>query len=183
MNTISLWELFWTFLKVNTITFGGGYTIVPVLRDIFVEEKKVISENEMDDLIALAQGGPGAMAISTSILTGYKLKGPIGAFVCLLASVVPCLVILSCVSIFYSTFRKNFFVNSSLDGISGCISAVLLITVFNMAKRSYNNYKIFTVIVFLTIFVLGFFIHVKTAYLIPLCAISGIIVFSIRSMK
>jgi len=67
---ITLSEIFFTFLKINTFTFGGGYTIVPVIRDEFMMKKKLIDEDEMLGIVALAQSGPGAMAISTSLLTG-----------------------------------------------------------------------------------------------------------------
>ena len=70
MKKISLIKLFLTFFKINALTFGGGYTIVPIVKDVFVEELEAISEDDMLDIVALAQGGPGAMAISTSILTG-----------------------------------------------------------------------------------------------------------------
>lgn len=65
-KTISLKKLFFTFLKINTFTFGGGYTIVPIIRDEFVEHQPLISEDDMLDIVALAQSGPGAMAISAS---------------------------------------------------------------------------------------------------------------------
>ena len=74
-QTISLRELFTTFFRINAVTFGGGYTIVPVIRDEFMKKKGLIDEDEMLDIVALAQSGPGAMAISTSLLTGYKLRG------------------------------------------------------------------------------------------------------------
>lgn len=76
---ISLFNLFLTFFRINAITFGGGYTIVAVLRDEFVLRKKLIKEDDMLDLTALAQSGPGAMAINTSVLAGYKLRGMPGA--------------------------------------------------------------------------------------------------------
>ena len=97
---ISLLELFLTFFRINAITFGGGYTIVVVLRDEFMSKKKIISEDEMLDLVAIAQSGPGAMAINTSVLTGYKLRGPLGALVCMLASVAPCIIIITIISHF-----------------------------------------------------------------------------------
>jgi len=64
---IKLREIFITFLKINAFTFGGGYTIVPVIRDEFMKKRKLIDEDEMLGLVALAQSGPGAMAISTSL--------------------------------------------------------------------------------------------------------------------
>lgn len=171
---ISLLKLFTTFFKINAITFGGGYTIVPVIKDIFVEDLKLIDEDDMLDIVALAQGGPGAMAISTSILTGYKLRGPIGAIVCLIASTLPCLIILSLVANFYQAFKTNFFINSALKGISGIIAAVLFITVYNMAHSSYKKYPKYTLIMLITVFILGYFTNIHTGLIIILCAISGI---------
>lgn len=179
MKKISLTKLFFTFFKINALTFGGGYTIVPIVKDVFVEELEAITEDDMLDIVALAQGGPGAMAISTSILTGYKLKGPIGAVVALLASTLPCLIILSLVAKFYTEFRENFFISSALMGISGIISAVLFITVLRMAKTAYKKHPVFSSIVMVVIFLLGMIAKVDTVYLIIASALSGIIVFGI----
>lgn len=177
MSEISYGKLFWTFFKVNAVTFGGGYTIVPVLKDIFVEDFKIIKEEEMMDLVALAQGGPGAMAISTSILTGYKLKGPLGAILCLIASTLPCLIILSIISQFYREFKQNFYIHSALDGISGIISAVLFITVFRMGLNSYQKYPLFSLCLMALIFTAGYFTTINTALLILFCAFAGLSVF------
>lgn len=179
MKKISLAKLFFTFFKINALTFGGGYTIVPIVKDVFVEELEAITEDDMLDIVALAQGGPGAMAISTSILTGYKLKGPIGAVVALVASTLPCLIILSLVAKFYTEFRENFFISSALMGISGIISAVLFITVLRMAKAAYKKHPVFSSIVMAIIFFVGMFAKVDTVYLIIASALSGIIVFGI----
>ncbi len=179
MKKISLAKLFFTFFKINALTFGGGYTIVPIVKDVFVEELEAITEDDMLDIVALAQGGPGAMAISTSILTGYKVFGPIGAVVALVASTLPCLIILSLVAKFYTEFRENFFISSALMGISGIISAVLFITVLRMAKAAYKKHPVFSSIVMAIIFFVGMFAKVDTVYLILGSALSGIIVFGI----
>ncbi|MBU5668307.1 chromate transporter [Peptoniphilus sp. MSJ-1] len=177
MKDISLFKLFMTFFKINAITFGGGYTIVPVIKDIFVSDLNLIDEDEMLDIVAISQGGPGAMAISCSVLTGYKLKGPVGAVTCLVASSLPCLIILSVISNFYQEFKSNFYINAALEGISGIISAVLFITVFNMAKSSYAKNPRFTVIMMIASFILGFFTNINTGLIILFCAIAGISYF------
>lgn len=176
-KNISLLKLFAIFFKINAITFGGGYTIVPVIKDIFVNDLKLIKKDEMLNIVALAQSGPGAMTISTSLLTGYKLRGATGAIVALVASSLPCLLILSIISIFYQEFKSNLYIKAALQGISGVICAVLFITVFNMAKSSYKNYPVFTVIVVLLIFILGYIVGVTTAPLILLSALLGFNVF------
>lgn len=183
MKKISLTKLFFTFFKINALTFGGGYTIVPIVKDVFVEELEAISEDDMLDIVALAQGGPGAMAISTSILTGYKVCGPAGAVVALVASTLPCLIILSLVAKFYTEFRENFFISSALMGISGIISAVLFITVLRMGKTAYKKHPLFSSVVMAIIFLLGMFANMDTVYLIIFSALSGIIVFGIGGRK
>lgn len=173
-NTVSLRRLFFTFLKINTFTFGGGYTIVPIIRDEFVEHQPLISEDDMMDIVALAQSGPGAMAISASLLTGYKLRGPAGAAVCLLASVLPCLVIILSINMAYRQFRSNFFVNAALVGISGVISAVLFLTTYRMGKRAIKEDHGFSVLMILVATALGMFTDINTALIILLLGFSGI---------
>lgn len=177
---ISLWELFLTFLKINTFTFGGGYTIVPIIKDEFVDGKGLISESEMLDIVALAQSGPGAMAISTSLLTGYRVRGPIGALVCMGASVLPCLVIITLISGFYQSFRSNFYVNAALAGISGIISAVLFVTVFNMGRSAIRLNPNFSIIMMTLAFVLGYFTNINTGLIILFLGLIGILVSHIE---
>lgn len=176
---ISYFELFLTFFKINTFTFGGGYTIVPVIIDEFIRKKKLIDEDEMLDLVAIAQSGPGAMAIGTTILLGYRLKGPLGAVVATLASVSPCIIIISIISVFYNAFKTNFYVQSALLGISGVISAVLFITTYNMGKEALKNHPIFSGIMMFLSFSVGMFTDINTALIIVSLGIIGLVTFSI----
>ena len=179
MKKISIAKLFLTFFKINAITFGGGYTIVPVIKDIFVSDLELIDEDEMMDIVAISQGGPGAMAISCSVLTGYYLRGPLGAITCLVASSLPCLIILSIISNFYQEFKSNFFINAALEGISGVISAVLFITVARMGISSYKNNPRFSAVMIILVFLVAFFTSINTGLIILFCAISGISYFSV----
>ena len=178
---ISLLELFWTFFKINAITFGGGYTIVAVLRDEFVLNQRRINEDEMLDLTALAQSGPGAMAINTSILTGYKLRGPIGSLVCIVASVLPSLIAITIVSYFYHEFRDNFFVNGALRGMGGMIAGVLVITTYNMGKNVLRSTPIFSASIMMIAFVLSYFFGVNAGIVILIFGALGLILFNIVS--
>ena len=156
-QTLSLIELFITFLKINAFTFGGGYTIVPVIRDEFVKKKQMISEEEMLDLVALAQSGPGPMAINASLLTGYRVKGPVGALVSLLASVLPCLLVITLFYYVYDAISENLLVRSAFQVMGGAISAVLVITTYNMAKSALKNYRIFGIVLMLGAFCGSYF--------------------------
>ncbi len=180
-NQTSLLNLFLTFLRINAITFGGGYTIVAILRDEFSIKKNLIDTDDMLNITALAQSSPGPFAINTSILVGYKLKGIIGSLVCLLASVIPSLVIITVVSMFYQAFRDNFYVNAALRGMSGVISAVLIITSINMAKSAMKKHKIFSLVIMIIAFLASFVFKVSTVYIILFFGILSFITFSLIS--
>ena len=73
-----LWKLFLSTLYLSAFTFGGGYVIVTLMKDKFVDKYHWIEENEMLDLIAIAQSAPGAIAVNGAIVVGYKLAGLAG---------------------------------------------------------------------------------------------------------
>ena len=85
----------------------------------FVDEYKWIEEDEMLDLIAIAQSSPGAIAVNGAIVVGYKLAGMIGALVAIVATIIPPFVIISLISVFYNAFRTNFVVAQLLEGYAG----------------------------------------------------------------
>ena len=172
-QSISLFTIFMTFLKINTFTFGGGYTIVPVIRDEFIEKKKLIAEEEMLNIVALAQSGPGPMAISTSLLTGYRLRGPIGAIVALTASVLPCLVIITILYYIYEQVQANPWVQSAFSVMSGAISAVLAWTTINMAKTALKKHKYFGLAMMVAAFLASFYFRINTALIILCCGLFG----------
>ncbi len=178
-DPISLLDLFLTFFRINAITFGGGYTIVVVLRDEFVVRKKLISDEEMLNLTALAQSGPGAMAINTSVLTGYRLRGLPGAIICMLSSVLPCLIVITIISYFYQEFKENFFINSALKGMGGVIAGVLVITTINMGIKAMEKTPIFSGLIMAVSFVLSFFLDINSALIIFIFGIFGIVLFSL----
>ncbi|MDO5027678.1 MAG: chromate transporter [Bacillota bacterium] len=179
-HPISLLELFITFFKINSITFGGGYTIVPIIIDELANKKNIITEEEMLDLQAIAQSGPGAMAINTSILTGFRLRGPIGALVCLAASVLPCIIIITIISYFYQEFKENYFINAALKGMAGIIAGVLVITTIRMAKNATKERASFSFLIMIIAFLASFVFHINTGLIILISAIFGLVIFSIK---
>lgn len=177
-ETLSLWALFLTFFKINLFTFGGGYTIVPVIRDEFVQKRALIEEEEMLDLTALAQSGPGPMAVNTSILTGYRLCGPLGAAVSLLAATLPCLLVITLLFYVYQSLRTNPWVNAAFSVMGGAISAILLLTTWNMGKVALKKHPAFGSGILLGAFISGFFLHLNAALIIAVSGTFSLLLFS-----
>ena len=72
-------ELFWTFFKIGAFTFGGGYAMVALLQNEFVEEKKWLTKEEFLDMVAIAESTPGPVAVNSATYIGYKIEGAAGA--------------------------------------------------------------------------------------------------------
>lgn len=178
METISYKDLFFTFFKINAITFGGGYTIVPIIKEEFSTKRGLITEDDMLDIVAVAQSGPGAMAISTSLLTGYKLRGKKGALVSIVASVLPPLITITIIYYFYEAFANNFWVRSALRGMSGIISAVLVVSVYSLAKPALKKHPMFSASLMILSFLVSWFTSINTAFIILSLALIGLVTFS-----
>lgn len=178
-DDIRLRELFFIFFKINMFTFGGGYTIVPVIIDEFSKKKDLIAEEEMIDIVAIAQSGPGPMAINTSILAGYRMRGMCGAFTCLLASVLPCLIVISLLYYVYSSVIHIKLIQTIMECMAGAMSAILGFTVFNMSKKALSKHRKFGTVLLIASILLAFFTKISTVLIILFAGLIGLIVFSI----
>ncbi|MCR5100203.1 MAG: chromate transporter, partial [Butyrivibrio sp.] len=119
-------ELFISTFKLSACTFGGGFVIIPLMREKFVKELGWIEEDEMMDLAAIAQSSPGAIAVNASVLVGYHVAGVIGALITAIGTVLPPLIIISVISMFYQAFRDNMIVNMVMAGMLCGVAAVII---------------------------------------------------------
>ena len=110
-----LWKIFISTLYLSAFTFGGGYVIVTLMKKKFVDELQWIEEDEMLDLVAIAQSAPGAIAVNGAIVVGYKLAGIIGVLTAIIATIIPPFVIISLISVFYAAFRSNVIISQLLE--------------------------------------------------------------------
>ncbi len=124
--------LFLSTFQLSACTFGGGFVIIPLMRKKFVEEFHWIGEQEMMDLTAIAQASPGAIAVNASILVGYHAAGIPGAMVTVLGTVLPPLLIISAISMFYTAFRDSMIVNIFMEGMLAGVAAVICDVVMTM---------------------------------------------------
>lgn len=175
---MSFWQFFLTIFKISSITFGGGYTIVPVIREEFVCKRCLLTDEEMVDLIALAQSAPGPIAVGTALLTGYKLKGRTGAVLGVLAAILPPLLIISALFFVYEAFASNYWVRAALRGMSGAITAVMIFAVYAMARQCLTRHRIFSGLLMLSAFLVGLLTSINTGLVILALGLAGILAFT-----
>ena len=130
-----LWKLFLSTFYLSAFTFGGGYVIVSLMKKKFVDEYHWINENEMLDLVAIAQSAPGAVAVNGAIAVGYKLAGLTGVVTAVFGTLLPQFVIIAAISVCYQIFCKNFIVSQMLLGMQAGVGAVIAVVVCEVAKQ------------------------------------------------
>lgn len=169
------WTLFISTFTLSAFTFGGGYVIVPLMRKKFVETLGWIDEEEMLDLIAIAQSAPGPIAVNSSIIIGYRLAGIPGALVTTFGTVLPPMVILSAISQFYTAFRDNAVVSLVLKGMGIGVAAVIVDVVYTMAKGVVKTKDALWIIVMCVALVVALFTSVNVVFVILACGVIGAI--------
>ena len=158
--------LFLSTLQLSACTFGGGFVIIPLMRRKFVEQLHWIDEQEMLDLTAIAQSSPGAIAVNASILVGYRVAGIPGACLTVLGSILPPLVIISIISLFYAAFRDNPIVNMAMNGMLAGVAAVIIDVVYTMGRAIVKLRRLLPVLVMLLSFAAVRFLNVNILVII-----------------
>ena len=167
------WKLFWATFQLSAFTFGGGYVIVPLMRRKFVMNLHWLEDDEMLDLTAIAQSTPGAMAVNASVLVGYRVAGVPGAFITVLATILPPFLILSVISLFYTQFRDNWAVNLVLKGMQAGVAAVICDVVVSMGWNIFKLRRVLPVIMMAGAFVASWFFGINVVLVILACAVVG----------
>lgn len=182
MNKKVLIKLFLSTLYLSAFTFGGGYVIVTLMKNKFVDECHWIEEKEMLDLVAIAQSAPGAIAVNGAIVVGYKLAGIIGVLVATVATVIPPFLIISVISVFYTLFRENRFIAYILDGMQAGVGAVIALVSIQMGFGIVKENRI-SFVIMAAVFVLSLYFKINIIYIILLCIIIGVIKTLVQAGK
>lgn len=143
------------------------------MRKKFVQELHWLEEQEMLDLTAIAQSSPGAIAVNASILVGYHIAGITGALISVIGTVLPPLLIISVISLFYKAFRDNPIVNMVMTGMLAGVAAVVCEVVFTMGRNIIRQKKAMSVAVMLISFMAVRFWHVNIMIVILVCGVLG----------
>ena len=177
-----LWKIFISTLYLSAFTFGGGYVIVSLMKKKFVDEYHWIDEQEMLDLVAIAQSSPGAIAVNGAIVVGYKLAGMTGVLTTVIATVIPPFTILTLISFCYAAFRSNLFVGWMLNGMQAGVGAVIAQVVWEMGGTIVKARQWISVCIMVAAFAANYVFGVNVILIILICALIGV-VRTMRSEK
>ncbi len=182
----SLIELFLTFLKIGAFTFGGGYAMVALLENEFVEKKKWIDKAEFLDIVAIAESTPGPVAINSATYVGYKNAGVLGSVVATLAVSLPSFVIIYVISLFFDAFIALEWVGYAFSGIQVCVVYLILragLSMIKDMKRDKTSIFIFTVVLVLSLLFSILSFSFSSVFFILLSGLLYLVVSSVKRVE
>ena len=179
-----LMTLFLSMLYISTFTFGGGFVIVTFMKRRFVDELHWITDQEMLDMTAIAQSSPGAIAVNAAILVGWHVGGLPGMLIAVLGTIIPPIVILSVISLFYRLFAENRYVSFLLKGMQSGVAAVILDAACSLGKKALSENVWIHALIMVSAFAATFFFQVNVIWVILASALIGLILaFKCRREK
>jgi chromate transporter len=169
-----LWNLFITFARIGSLTFGGGYAMLPMIQEEVVKKHNWATDEEVIDYYAIGQSTPGIIAINTATFVGYKLKGVVGGIFATLGMVFPSIVIITIIAIFFEQFQDLQIVQHAFGGIRVVVVALMLNAIINMWKKSVKDY--IGIIIFSVAFIVVAFLKLSPVVVVITSFIVGLII-------
>ena len=157
---IILAELFLTFAKIGFFTFGGGYAMIPMIENSFVENKKWITRDEMMNVTVIAESTPGPIAINCATFVGYKKAGFLGAVIATLGIVVPSFAVIYLISMCLDSFLEITFIANAFKGIKIAVGILILDAGITMVKKMHK--KVLPGVIMVCSFIAMFAINIFT---------------------
>ena len=167
-----VFQLFITFIKIGAFTFGGGYAMVPLIQRETVEKKKWINDDDILEIVAIAESTPGPIAVNSATFVGYKTAGVLGAAAATIGVVLPSFTIIYFISFVIDKFENNTAVKYAFSGVRAGVLALIIKALWTMSKKSAKNIISFIITAFAFIFAA---LNINVIYIILACAVTGIV--------
>ena len=136
-------KFFITCNKIGAFTLGGGYAMIPIMEQEFVDKNKWMDKQEFMDIMVVAQTTPGIFAIDMASHIGYKLKGVWGGIVGAIGIALPSIIAILIIAMFFQHFKDNYWVGKFFAGVRPAVVALIAAPCFKMAKTAnINRYNI-----------------------------------------
>lgn len=131
-----LLKFFLSCSKIGAFTLGGGYAMIPIMEQEFVDRHHWMNKQEFMDIMVVAQTTPGIFSIDMASHIGYKLKGVWGGIVGAMGIALPSIITITLIAIFFQNFKDNIYVNKFFCGVRPAVVALIAAPCFKMAKTA-----------------------------------------------
>ena len=176
-----LWVLFKSMF-VLVVSFGGGFVIVSLMKKKFVEELQWLEEDEMLDVTAITQSAPGPLPVNASVIIGYRIAGVVGSLTAILGTILPPMIIISIISLFYEQFRTNPYISTALQVMRAGVAAVIFDVVINLAGNVVKTKRVLYISMMVVAFIATYLLDVSAMIIILILGI-GLLDLAVGTVK
>ncbi len=173
--------IFISFFKIGAFTFGGGYAMIPLIQKEVVDTHKWITDDDILEIVAIAESTPGPIAINAATFVGYRTCGFFGAFAATTGVVLPSFIIILIISSILREFENIKAVQYAFNGIRAGVLALIIKALWSMYKQCPKN--VVAYIVMAAAFMLTAFLNVNVLIVIIFCAVFGLITSTIATRR
>ncbi len=170
----TLLKLFLAFLKVGTFSFGGAYSLIPLIEEEVVKNYKWLAQDEFLKVLGMVEIFPGAISIKFATFTGYKAAGILGVIAANLGNLFTPAVLILMSTYIYTLYEKNILVAKSLDAIKYAVIGMIAAIMYQYAVKNGGNLQAFVMIVIGATLIILFKLH--PAYVVLIAAVIGVII-------
>ena len=153
-KSVPLWKVFGVFAKIGAFTIGGGYAMIPIIEDE-MRKRGWIDDEELPDIVVLAQSAPGLLAVNMAIFAGYRIRGLKGSIAATAGAVIPSFFSILVIAIAYSAFQENILVQKFFMGLRPVAVALILTPMVRLAKKGCRSWWAWALMIF-TLFTVAF---------------------------
>lgn len=166
---------------LSACTFGGGFVIVSLMKKKYVEELKWLEEDEMLDVTAITQSAPGPLPVNASVIIGYRIAGVVGSLIAILGTILPPMIIISIISLFYEEFRTNPYISTALQVMRAGVAAVIFDVVINLAGNVMKTRRVLYITMMVVAFIATYLLDVSAMIVILTCLGIGLLDLAVQS--
>lgn len=170
----NLMTLFLDMMMISAFTFGGGFVMIGMMRKKFADERHWVSDDEVLDMVVIAQSAPGPLAVNSAIIFGYRMAGLTGALLSALAIVLPPLVIISVICLIYDTFASNIIVQTALQVMRAGVAAIIIDVVIDLAGDVLKTKDLFNIFMMVLALIASYVYKISAIHIILLFIAIGI---------
>ena len=176
-----IWKLFAAFFRIGAFTFGGGYAMIPLIQKEAVEKNGWVTDEDILEIIAIAESTPGPIAINSATFVGYRTCGVLGSIAATLGVVLPSFAIIFAISFVLRKFQEIDAVQYAFNGIRAGVLALLCKALWGMYKKNQKNWASY--IVMAGSFVLTGLLDISVLPVLAGCAVFGVITAKLMERK
>lgn len=129
-------KLFFIFVLIGAMTYGGGYSVLPLVDDLIVNKQGWLTTEDVADIVSISEMSPGPFSLNCASFVGMKVAGFPGSILATLGFLMPSLIIILALACFYRKYRTIDAVKQVFTVLNACIIGVLFTSAISLLRTS-----------------------------------------------